>query len=765
MSGSITYDEPQTGGTAGGVTYDEVPYGERRGESFMAPKQTVTVPAFDPTGFSLPGQTQEVPTRPRQKYEDYPTLSDLPNSEAANQPGWRKMWGQLLLSSSPEHRVRLLREQLPGANITEDRYGNPLVEYGGQRYHIDRPDFLNTFDVQSGTAQAALPMAGALATGAALPAATVGVPLAVGAQALMGGGTEWLNRMLAGEEVRPGELVAPAAFSALPEVAPALRGAQKSVAPLNKVEAMPPGARHYLSDQERAGRRLPGGEYGTMPIDVSPYQTTGLNLVGEGRPGWNTITRRIEQREAERPTRIRDQVDSVVGPPPPAAQTLRDNLDKARITEGRDPLNRALQAPPPDLTGVVQRLKTAQGAYAKGTDGYDILQAAIKQLEEPSMTSSTAQTVQNYYRQVADAVDYGPPGLAYKPGSPDYRQPVYKEVQEALREALNTVPGYDKAMREGYGELYKQKDLFTAGRDLLSAAGAGDRMASNKMSTDQALAILRAAEDPAATAQQKTHADVLRAGLRAEMEQRVMRGGEDLSGLRLVAGRNEMDPRRELLDAAFGPGTVNRLVDIGERESMFRGTAEAVAKRREQHRGRTDQANYERSFGPGEETGRKGAGIGPMEMLMPWQAAAARLADYIKLGPLTRASRLQHFPGMPRSVADVVTQTGQPLETTARGLREMVERDAAVNRVTQGLRAPVMGVREEQTGPAKEERERRGRAGGGRIGTLDHLAIANGLIRAAEKAKKGHGATTEPLLDQPDEAITKALAIANEALS
>ena len=39
------------------------------------------------------------------------------------------------------------------------------------------------------------------------------------------------------------------------------------------------------------------------------------------------------------------------------------------------------------------------------------------------------------------------------------------------------------------------------------------------------------------------------------------------------------------------------------------------------------------------------------------------------------------------------------------------------------------------------------------------------LIRAAEKAKKGHNTTTEPLLEQPDEAITKALAIADAALS
>jgi hypothetical protein len=57
------------------------------------------------------------------------------------------------------------------------------------------------------------------------------------------------------------------------------------------------------------------------------------------------------------------------------------------------------------------------------------------------------------------------------------------------------------------------------------------------------------------------------------------------------------------------------------------------------------------------------------------------------------------------------------------------------------------------------------RKAGGRIGGVNHGAIAMSLIRAAEKAKKGHNTTTEPLLEQPDEAITKALAIADEALS
>lgn len=53
-----------------------------------------------------------------------------------------------------------------------------------------------------------------------------------------------------------------------------------------------------------------------------------------------------------------------------------------------------------------------------------------------------------------------------------------------------------------------------------------------------------------------------------------------------------------------------------------------------------------------------------------------------------------------------------------------------------------------------------GRKSGGRIG--DAGSAAEKLIAAAEKAKNRHSDTTSPLLDAPDEAITKALAIANE---
>ena len=58
--------------------------------------------------------------------------------------------------------------------------------------------------------------------------------------------------------------------------------------------------------------------------------------------------------------------------------------------------------------------------------------------------------------------------------------------------------------------------------------------------------------------------------------------------------------------------------------------------------------------------------------------------------------------------------------------------------------------------------DRQGRATGGRI--MNHRSEAENLIRLADKTKKALNNSTESLLSVPDEAVTKALSIANEAI-
>jgi hypothetical protein len=87
------------------------------------------------------------------------------------------------------------------------------------------------------------------------------------------------------------------------------------------------------------------------------------------------------------------------------------------------------------------------------------------------------------------------------------------------------------------------------------------------------------------------------------------------------------------------------------------------------------------------------------------------------------------------------------------------------SRVYQANRPIVEGIR--QAGRAEEVLEPPQQASGGRIqrasgGRTNGVLTGDMLVAAAERAKKGHGKVTEPLLNQPDEAITRALAIANQ---
>jgi hypothetical protein len=83
-----------------------------------------------------------------------------------------------------------------------------------------------------------------------------------------------------------------------------------------------------------------------------------------------------------------------------------------------------------------------------------------------------------------------------------------------------------------------------------------------------------------------------------------------------------------------------------------------------------------------------------------------------------------------------------------------------VGRARGYISAPVSNIMS-QVGPAVDERE--GRKSGGRVGG-DHVMAADQLVRAAERAKKELGRSTEPLLNQSDDTVAHALEVANRSI-
>ena len=77
------------------------------------------------------------------------------------------------------------------------------------------------------------------------------------------------------------------------------------------------------------------------------------------------------------------------------------------------------------------------------------------------------------------------------------------------------------------------------------------------------------------------------------------------------------------------------------------------------------------------------------------------------------------------------------------------------------LAPPVMTNVASQVGSALED-DRQGRKSGGRVSS--HDADADQLVKAAERAKKGWSAETEPLLNESDDAVAHALEVANRSI-
>jgi hypothetical protein len=164
------------------------------------------------------------------------------------------------------------------------------------------------------------------------------------------------------------------------------------------------------------------------------------------------------------------------------------------------------------------------------------------------------------------------------------------------------------------------------------------------------------------------------------------------------------------------------------------------------------------------------AAIGASVMeLIPYTAglpagAAAKILAGVAFDQATKSIK---YAAERRIAPEVVrlAQSSDPTDVARLGalLQSNPAANAYFGRVTTSLAELAATGTRSQAGMQDQPRPQR--KAGGRIGGINHGSIAMSLIRAAEKAKKGHNTTTEPLLEQPDEAITKALSIAEEALS
>lgn len=151
------------------------------------------------------------------------------------------------------------------------------------------------------------------------------------------------------------------------------------------------------------------------------------------------------------------------------------------------------------------------------------------------------------------------------------------------------------------------------------------------------------------------------------------------------------------------------------------------------------------------------------EELLSMASDPNRVPDMLKLiseNPSYRTilMRLQPYLTRMASGGTEAAETPDVVETAGEIVRNAPGEIARMGRSVSEALQPI------QRAPQRFAGGRVGRASGGRLVRNDHAARAAALIRAAEAAKKAHNKTTEDILEQPDEAVAKALSIANKAI-
>ncbi len=140
-----------------------------------------------------------------------------------------------------------------------------------------------------------------------------------------------------------------------------------------------------------------------------------------------------------------------------------------------------------------------------------------------------------------------------------------------------------------------------------------------------------------------------------------------------------------------------------------------------------------------------------------------RLPDMMKLiseNPSYRTMLMRLQPYISRMASGSMEASDTPdIVDTAGAIVRNIPPEA-----TRMVRSTMEGFQPTGSQAPRQAGGRVGRASGGRLMRNDHAARAATLIRAAEAAKKAHNATTEGILEQPDEAVAKALSIANKAI-
>ena len=699
-------------------------------------------------------------------------------------------------------REQILRERFPNATFGEDRFGNPTVNVEGNTYYLERPDPLNPQNVRGAVMRAAPSVATSVAAAGLGPAGMLGTMVG---QGLAGGAGNIISQLPpifagSGKPLDLAETATEAGLSAVtPFVPQVAREARRQLGNLGesvmsrlraarptpaqefiggtspaatlpgssetvRYEDLPRGAQSFLGRESEklypqtapeVTRRVAAGQPGPFPEelavagapkypDIMPIDSDRLlgfaeREVARGTPSGMYINEQLQARAAGRPVRVSDDLEGAFGALTPGQAKFLEDVKNARQGYSSELSNAFANAPDAiDIPTLRIRLNTLARDAIPNTPE----EAAIKKITQ-FFSGDQPLTLERLHRiksNIDGLIKYGDQALSIQPGALANSQYQITGIRRDLDDILRqTSPDYARVM-DKYSTSIDKLNAYEAGQNAFSKGGD----------------LLRPGQTQAYLADADT-SDAFRAGFRTAIEDKLRTSPNDLLAARRMVG-GEGDYVRQNIAATFGADAVDQVLATAEREALYKATEDAIAR--------------------AASAGSRGAGAAiseelqrpPIDLSMfpfPFQQMAAGAAQRAIHGA-AHTLRGERGPEFERALTAFLTSRGPQTEEMMRGIVQRRMVDEAVRRAGR-VAAPVAGIAGAETVRAADEQPRRaggrvGRASGGRLMRNDHSARAVALIKAAEAAKKAHNATTEGILEQPDEAVAKALSIANKAI-
>lgn len=710
-----------------------------------------------------PPPTAEQIAEEKGKFEDFPTIAEYrPFSMAGtgNLPMMNELalkWGTAF-SSNPEQVTDIIKKNVPDAKFTTDRYGNPLAVIEGQKYHLNRPDFNLLSATRFGTkALAAAPLAAGAA--ALAPVEAVGLPLAIGAQAVAGG----LSSV--GEDLVP---IAAGAKQPV-DVAKALEtGAISGAFPIvakgatvlgnlmdkNLFTKLPRGVQTFLKnfgdDLRLKEMKVPEANSADIILDDPNLRGFATQLMAGDTPAADAIESAIRAREMSRASRVANDVNQNLGKQTVTEREMDQTLKNFRgvLSDELGPtLEKAKPINPEKIVSRIdQELETAKGdiraALLKmrgmlvkeggtpatagsfepvlGPDGQVIRRQFVEgQPAKPPVYETSAQGLENARVAIDRMIKYGDESLGIKPNALPGKAGVIGETRKNLSELLkDNVKGYRDIMGR-YSNLYDLIEANEAGANIFKTG-------KDQLRPEQVESFLSDAETAAA----------FRTGVRGAWQNKLANSPNDVAAIRKGMG-GEGDYIRQNMELVYGKDAVDNLLNAAEREGGYAETAAKLLGARSAGK----EAKAARLLATTERP--------VMEDIygLPNRAISGAL------NTAERWMRGQSGPAFKEGLADFLTARGPQIAEYKSGFERALERQAR-QRPIQSI-APAVAPQI----PAYIEEKRQadggrvGHASGGKAGVM----TAEGLLRDLKRRKVMMANKTEQMLSLPDDAVVQAL--------